>query len=461
MREKILQTLNELRHYAIKKGVEISLYYHEEDSTLMRFANSAISLNTNEHLIRLEITAYEGNKRASYAMITDLSRLDEMKQGVDAAGEMVRHAMPLTYQPTVPVYSKPFIDETNFDENLSTITNEEKLTFFNRVVSDLESDDVKLGGIFSCGANTVAAVSTRSEHPFYVKTSDAQVSIVLAHSRLKWEIQSEQSAQRKSDLDASNLRSELVTLLRHYTQDTPQQIPLGRYNVVLGSAAIADLLNFTRYIGFNGGLMKRGFSFLREENIGQKVFSSQFTFTDDPTRRETFPYGCDLYGIDRHPFPLIESGVFKGFAWYQDDADEFDQPPTGHTVPHHSLCMAGGSRSIMDLEELLHQPRETDLLYIPFLHYMNIVNPSKGILTGSSRFGALLLKTDGSVAVPYNVRLTQSLLDIFGENIAWISSETLPYNTSLSYGARNPTSIIVPRFMQVNNLEISHSNSSY
>ena len=30
--------------------------YHEEDSYLMRFANSAISLNTNEHLIRLEIT---------------------------------------------------------------------------------------------------------------------------------------------------------------------------------------------------------------------------------------------------------------------------------------------------------------------------------------------------------------------------------------------------------------------
>jgi hypothetical protein len=92
---------------------------------------------------------------------------------------------------------------------------------------------------------------------------------------------------------------------------------------------------------------------------------------------------------------------------------------------------------------------------------MNIVNPSKGIVTGSSRFGALLLKQDGSIVVPYNVRLTQSLLDIFSDKIAWIARETLPYNTSLSYGARNPTSIIVPRFMRVNDLEISHSNSSY
>jgi hypothetical protein len=92
---------------------------------------------------------------------------------------------------------------------------------------------------------------------------------------------------------------------------------------------------------------------------------------------------------------------------------------------------------------------------------MNIVNPSRGIITGSSRFGALLLKKDGSVAVPYNVRLTQSLLDIFGDRVAWLSRKEVAYNTSSSYGARNPTAIVVPAFMRVNSLEISHSNSSY
>ena len=106
-------------------------------------------------------------------------------------------------------------------------------------------------------------------------------------------------------------------------------------------------------------------------------------------------------------------------------------------------------------------PRDKDVLYIPFLHYMNIVNPSKAVVTGSSRFGALLLKKDGLVAVPYNVRLTQSLLDIFSDKVAWLSRELIPYNTSSSYGARNPTAMIVPRFLQVNDLEISHSNASY
>jgi len=461
MTEKILQTLRELRDYSLSKGYEISLYYHEEDSYLMRFANSAISLNTNEHLIRLEITAYEGSKRTSYTLITDLAKLEDMKKGIDIAVEMVKHAMPLTYQPTVPAYERTFIDVSNYDPDLATISNEEKLAFFNQVVSGLETEEIKLSGIFSCGANTVAAASTRSEHALLIKTSDAQVSIVLAHSRLKWEVQSEQSAQQKSDLNATALRAELVALLNHYTHDAPQQLPLGRYNIVFGAAAIADMLNFTRYIAFNGGLMKRGYSFLTEEKLGQKVFSNQFSLSDEPGRRETYPFRCDLFGIERHPFSLVENGVFKAFTWYQDDADEFAQQPTGHTVPHISLRMAGGSHAVNTLDELFKQPREADVLYIPFLHYMNIVNPSKGILTGSSRFGALLLKQDGSVVVPYNVRLTQSLLDLFGDRLTWVARETVPYNTSLSYGARNPTSIIVPRFIQVNDLEISHSNSSY
>jgi hypothetical protein len=123
--------------------------------------------------------------------------------------------------------------------------------------------------------------------------------------------------------------------------------------------------------------------------------------------------------------------------------------------------LSGGDFEAQTIQALVSQPREKDLLYIPFLHYMNIVSPSKGIVTSSSRFGALLLKRDGSVVVPYNVRLTQSLLDIFGDKVEWLSQGSLPYNTSSSYGARNPTAVIVPRFIRVNNLEISHSNSSY
>lgn len=461
MQEQILQTLQDLRQYALGKGYEIELFYHEEDSYLMRFANSAISLNTNEHLIRLDITAYSGRQRASYALITNLDKMDEMKSGIDLAAAMVEHAQPLNYQPTIPVFTDSFADESSFDPALAGLNSAEKLAYFNQAAERLESGEIKLSGIFSSGTNTIAQITTRSEHSQYFKTSDAQVSLVLSHARLKWEVTAEQSAQKKPDLDPAAVQRELAFLLKHYQNDTPQQIPLGTYNIVFGPAAIADMLNFMNYVAYNGGSMKRGFSFLAEDQVGKRLFSEHISLIDDPNRLETYPFKRDLTGLIRKTWPIIEKGIFQGFIWYQDDADEFGARPTGHTVTHKSLVLSGGDKEIGSLEQLVRLPRQQDLLYIPFLHYMNIVNPTKGIITGSSRFGTLLLKKDGSVVVPYNVRLTQSLLDIFGDNVAWVSKNMLPYNTSASYGARNPTAILVPRFMQVNGLEISHSNSSY
>lgn len=461
MKDRILHTLSNLRAYALEKGYEIAINYHEEDSYLMRFANSAISLATNEHLIRLEITAYEGSKRASYELITDLNKLDEMKQGIDTAAEMVHHVQPLSYQPTIPVFKESFVDENSYDAELAQLSNEERLRIFNEATAGLETEELKLSGIFASGATTVAQINTRSPHTQYFHTSDAQITTVLAHATLKWEVTAEQSAQKKADINPAAIHSELVFLIDHYQSDTPQQLPLGQYDIIFGSAAVADMLGFMNWVGYNGGSLKRGYSFLNEEQVGQKVLSDKMTLVDDPTRPETFPFQRDLTGLERQPFPLFKDGVFQGFTWFQDDADEFGATPTGHTVMHRSLVVAGGKQEVRSLQELARMPRDKDLLYIPFLHYMNLVNPSKGIITGSSRFGAMLLKKDGSIVIPYNVRITLSLLEIFGDKVAWLSQKTLPYNTSSSYGARNPTAIIVPAFMRVNDLAISHSNSSY
>jgi predicted Zn-dependent protease len=456
-----MRTLEELRAYARSKGYTVSLFYHEEDSYLMRFANSAISLNTNEHLIRLNITAYSGRKRASYGLITDLTKVDEMKQGIDTAAELVEHSQPLTYQPTIPVLSETYVDEKGYDPALAQLSNDEKLGYFGQVARDLETADLRLSGIFSCGSNITALTNTESQHTLYFKTSDAQVTVVLAHATLKWEVIAEQSAQHKAELAPGHLRDELAFLVERYEGEQAEQLPLGNYDIVFGPAATAEMVSFMNWIAFDGGLMKRGFSFLSPEDVGKKVLSERFSLTDDPSRLETFPFKRDFTGISRDRHPLFERGVFQGYVWSQDDADEFGAEPTGHTVRHKSLVLEDGDKDVSSLQELVTMPRDKPVLYIPFLHYMNIVNPSKGVITASSRFGALYLREDGSITVPYNVRLTQSLLDIFGDKVAWLSGESVPYNTSSSYGARNPTALIVPKFIQVNDLEISHSNTSY
>ena len=461
MKDRILGMLGELRDYARQQGHTAAFFYHEEDSKLLRFANSAISLNTNEHLIRLTITAYSGYKRASYHLIADPDDRDQMKRGIDAAAEMVEHSQPLTYRPTIPVLDETFVDESAYDAALAQMDSRDRLDYVNSAVQDLETQDLRLSGIFSSGSNTTATTNTESDHTLYFTTSDAQVTVVLAHQQLKWEVIAEQSAQKRSELHPDALRRELAFLVGHYHKDPPRQLPLGAYNIVFGPAATAELISMMNWIGFDGGLMKRGYSFLGKDDVDRQVFSDKFTLIDDPRCLETFPFARDFTGIPRAPFPLFEKGVFQGFVWAQDDADEFDAAPTGHTVAHKSLVLEGGEKQIDSLESLVNLARDKDILYIPFLHYMNVVNPSRGMITGSSRFGALILRENGGVEVPFNVRLTLSLLDIFGQRMDWLSKTTIPYNTSQSYGARNPTAVIVPRFIKVNDLDISHSNPSY
>jgi hypothetical protein len=57
--------------------------------------------------------------------------------------------------------------------------------------------------------------------------------------------------------------------------------------------------------------------------------------------------------------------------------------------------------------------------------------------------------------------LTQSLLDVFGDKVTWLSETAIPYNVSNSYGPRNPVAVMVPNFMCVADLEISHANAGY
>lgn len=461
MKDQVLQTLHDLRRYALGKGYEIEFFLQEESSSLMRFANSAISLNTSEHLLRLNLQATLDRRQASVGLITDLSQVDDIKRAVDMCWEMVQHSQPLSYQPTVPTYRASFADDSPYDHHLADMSSERRLAYFNEVAAGLETPELRLSGILSTGSNTIALVNTRSDHSLYFRTSDAQVTAVLAHASLKWELIAEQSAQAAADLDAGRLHRELAFLTDRFETTQPHRLPLGAYDIVFGPAAIAEMIGVMNWVGFDGGLMKRGYSFLQESDIGRQVFSPLVTLIDDPDRTDTFPFRVDFTGIPRKAWPIIDKGIFRGFLWSQDSADEFGAMPTGHTVTHKSLVMGSGAVPAASLPDLLVIPRDRDVLYVPFLHYMNIVNPTKGLITASSRFGALLLRKDGTVGIPYNVRLTQSLLDIFGDRVDWLSQATLPYNTTHSYGARNPVASIVPRFMQVRGLEVSHSNHSF
>jgi len=132
MQQSVIALLKELRAYALEKSLRAAIYYHEEDSYLMRFANSAISLNTNEHLVRLQISVYDGNKHADYEMIADPNQIEPLKRGIDTAAEMASRAQALSYTPSIPCYRETVIDMQAYDPFLAGITNPNGWSFSTR-----------------------------------------------------------------------------------------------------------------------------------------------------------------------------------------------------------------------------------------------------------------------------------------------------------------------------------------
>ena len=460
MKNDIKHLLADLVAFARTKDIKASFWLHVERSTLMRFANGAISLNTTEDVMTLDVTVHRGNARGSCSLVTNLGQRDQMQRAILDADDLARHATPVHYTLSfTPMPSVPD-DDGHFDQTLLDMPAQDKLAFMSRAVEGLESPELPLAGMFSSGAVWQAAANTLNDNVLFHATTDACVTVVLTHAKDKRELQATQSAAAAADLDPARLRTELAQLLDHYRACAPVVVPPGTYDVVFGREAYSDLLGMCSWIGFSGGGCKRKATFLKEADLGRAVFSDKVTMVDDPTVRETFPYAFDCNGVVRKPFPLVERGVFKAFMWDRDSADEFSQKETGHSVPARSLVLSPGTARAASLADMIAMPRERDILFIPFLHYMNVVNDTEGIVTCCSRFGALLLKKDGTVQVPFNVRMTEKLANLFG-NIEWLSSTPVAVNSSSTYGTRNATAVMLPMFAKVKGVAITHANQSF
>ncbi len=459
--QTVIEKLKELREYALQQDALVQIMWNAENSRMVRYANSAVSLNSHEDITRLEVAAFGDHKQASASLTADEEDMAAMKATVDKAIRMLPFAPEMSYQPTIPHIEETSVSEASYDPQIEQMTSDEIIGLVNRATHGLETEDILLSGNFSAGAAEIATISTATPEVVYWRASDIGVTLVLASEKRKWEINAEQFVYRRSDLDTKELHDRLAWLSELYQTKPEVRMPEGPCKVVMGPAAVAEYLGFMGYLGYRGGMMKRGMSMFKESDVGQKVMSDKFTLLEDPSLKESFAMPVDFHGRRRDKHRIIDQGKLTGFIWDQQAADEFLQEPTGHDVSNLSLQVLGGDEEVRTIQELARMPREEDILYVPFMHYMNAVNPSEGQLTAISRFGALLLRKDGSIELPYNVRFTEKLKDLFGDKLQWMSKYTVPYGSSTHYYGRDPYALMVPALSCFDGINVEISNESF
>ncbi len=445
-----------VRDKAAAAGVCAFIALHREKSHLMRIGNNSVSLNTSENLCRLDVEVIDGRRTGSHTQMGDIASVEYVQKALDMAIEKAKVANEKEYKP-LPVLVESNIAETcQFDSALEQIDPAFKAESYQKIIQTV-GDKYNFSGSWSSGSTEIYLVSTENKNEAYHKSTDQDFNIVLKHPEKRWELIEKQTGWRKDDFNVETAIQNFKDLLTIYEKVPGFKPEPGEYTVAFGAKALAEMLMMAKYTGFSGRVWEEKQGWTSQNKPGDKILGENVTLIDDPNSEQTYRVGFDFGGKIRKPYPLVEKGVLKGFMYDSSTCAKYEKPQTGHTTGSISLVMQPGEGSADLLDTVKDMGR---VLLIPALHYLNIPNVSKGILTGSSRFNALLIENGKIVAPIFSSRMTDSITNIFS-NIVGISSLSRSINLSNTYGRRAPVAYSVPSYIVAEKVKITDSADSF
>lgn len=454
---KSFDYIREIRDYAANKGIKASFHLHIEKSHLMRIGNSSVSLNTSEHLYRLQIEVINGKKIGNHTQMGAIESVDYVKKALEIAVKKAELAFDTDYQPLLKGPKENIEKCDQYDEELNNLDSDHKVEFFKKII-EKTGQQYSYSGSWSSGSIEVFIVSTENKFEAWHLGTDQQFIMVLQHPQKRWELKKDLSSWKLSDFKVEDVVNHFKSLLPVYENNEGYSIEPGEYTVAFGPGAISEFLFAFTEIGVSGHSYEDKESWLCNNKIGDKIASEKVTIVDNPDSDLVFGLKFDDAGTSRSRYPLIEKGIFKGLMYNIQTAAKYNKPLTGHTLTYiNNSVLEPGT----DDENLLEAIKGLGkVLFIPDLHYVGIASPTKGILTGSSRYNAVLIE-DGIIKAPlFSCRITERVGKIFN-NIIKMSSKSVSFNMSNTYDRRSPFALGMPSYIVAKNVSITDCAESF
>lgn len=455
--QQVNEILEKLNNYIKGKNVQGQILYRSESSHLVRCAGSQISTNVSEKSASLAIEIQSGKRSVEgryKGSLDDFSKITEIIDKLCIAVEIT---------PEIPFLTP--LDQISADENLNAVeetiavNSENVVQLFADTKSRFSQAAVDISGACSLGHSEYAVINTMCERPLFQRCNDYNVEVVLQLSQAdKKELRVAATGDNWANFDHAPLLSHLEKIHQLKTTTGIADLPSGPYDVVFAADAFAEFFLFLVYLGLGGESYEFQTGMFQKEKhkIGGQLFHSALTIIDDPQGQDVlYRRRFGMNGKRRDHFPLVENGVLKNL-YYSDKkvCDRFSKKVNNDINVASLKVERGGGPSDFDA---MVQAATKKTVYIPYVHYMNATNPSKGEVTGTSRFGTFLLENGQVTNHLYNLRINDSLHNLFN-NIEWLSDELTDVNLSNTYGLRNPLSLTCPKFVKINGVYISGSN---
>jgi PmbA protein len=430
----------DIAHAALEAaGGEAEAVAHSERSGLARFAGSEVHQPTLIENAVVTLRVVRG-KRTGIATTNKLDPdgLADLAQRATNAAETAPEDD--TFPGLAPAADPAQVD--GYDDATAALGPDEQARLAAASIS--AGGDTPVYGFFT-SADSELAVASTTGLSVDQRMTDATALVVAAANGCSG--YAEQTAWRAANIDpaaVAHAAAEKAARTKGASELTP-----GLYRAVLEPYALADLLDYFSHDSFGGlGLLEER-SYL-SGRIGTQVMDEKITIADDPLDPRGLPKAFDFEGTPKRRVMLIENGIARGVVWDRATAARAGNgtSTTGHAGPldsrdwgplPYSLSVAtGDAESADELAELIG-----DGIYITRLHYLGVVDPRGGVVTGMTRDGTFRI-SGGAIGEPLvNLRFTVSVPDLLGDVYGLTRSASL-VNSQNFYGERYPYGVLAP-----------------
>jgi PmbA protein len=420
------------------EGDEALAVVQTERSGLARFAGSEVHQPTliENEVVELEIVR-DGRVGVASSNRTDSEALRALAaRAVEAADSAP--ADP-DFPGLAPAAAPPAV--AGYDQETAALAADEQARL---AAAAIEASSLELYGFFTSGLTELAIASTSGLELSQSLTDACVLTLAATDGASGY---AEQTAWSAGDLDvAATARAAVEKAER--TRGAHELEP-GSYAAVLEPYAVAELLLYFAFDAFNarGLLEERSYA---AGKLGETVFDERFSLADDALDERGLPKAFDFEGTPKRRVQLVENGELSSVLWDRQTAKlgGDGQESTGHAPPSASrhwgpmpfaLSVAGGEAdSPEQLAELVG-----DGIYVTRLHYLSVVNPREGVITGMTRDGTFRIR-GGRIADPLvNLRFTVAVPELLA-SLHGLTREPMLVNQTPFYDERYPFGVLTP-----------------
>ena len=391
--------------------------YTAHDLSLTRFANSRIHQNVTDRDASLRVRLVEGDRTG----VASTNRLDAqgLREVIGRASAIREHAAANPDQATLPERDGEVDGMLGFVPATDRADPELRAAGARAVIAAGQAAGLEVSGAFSTQTSSVAVSNSNGVSGSHTTSQAKLVTVMMGDDGASGYAQAAGTDVRA--IDAVAIGEEAAEKAERGAG--AGDLEPGEYEVILEEYAVATLLEYLSFDGFSALALQEGRSFME---LGQQVMGDNVTIWDDGHDASGLPSTIDFEGIAKQRVELVTDGMATGVVHDAATARRAGTGSTGHALPSPNtwgpiawnLFMAPGSSS----KEAMLANTERGI-WVTRFHYVNIVHPKKGILTGMTKDGTFLVEHGRIVRPVRNFRFTQSIPEAFS-SIDAISSQT-------------------------------------